>query len=155
MNKRYVVGLSEQERAELLALTRKGTQRARQCRRAQILLLADDGQTDQQIAAALHAGVATVERLRKRCVEEGLEAALNDKPRPGRERKLDGKQEALLVALACAPPPEGRAKWTMQLLADQMVSLGSVEELSDETVRRRLKETNCSPGANRAGVCPR
>jgi transposase len=155
MTKRYVVRLSDQERAALLALTRKGTQRARKCRRAQILLLADEGQTDAQIAAALHAGIATVERLRKRCVEEGLEAALNEKPRPGRERKLDGKQEAFLVALACAPAPEGRAQWTMQLLADQMVSLGLVEELSDETVRRRLKETSCSPGASRAGVCPR
>ena len=155
MNKRYVVSLSDQERAALLALTRKGTQRARKCRRAQSLLLADEGQTDAQIAAAVHAGIATVERLRQRCVEEGLEAALNDKPRPGRERKLDGKQEAFLVALACTPAPEGRAKWTMQLLADQMVTLGLVEELSDETVRRRLKETSCSPGAARAGVCPR
>lgn len=155
MNKRFVVALTEQERAELLALTRKGTQRARKCRRAQILLLADEGQTDRQIAAALHAGVATVERLRKRCVEAGLEAALNDQPRPGRERKLDGKQEAFLVALACSPPPQGRADWSMQLLADQMVALGLVTELSDETVRRRLKETRCSPGASKAGACPR
>jgi transposase len=153
MNKRYVVGLSDQERAALLALTRKGTQRARKCRRAQILLLADEGQTDRQIAAALHAGVATVERLRKRCVEEGLEAALNDKPRPGRERKLDGKQEAFLVALACSPPPEGHAQWSLQLLAEQMVALEVVAALSDETVRRRLKETRLSPGASRAGVC--
>ena len=155
MNKRFVVALTESERAELLALTRKGTQRARKCRRAQILLLADEGHTDRQIAAALHAGVATVERLRKRCVEEGLAAALNDKPRPGRERKLDGKQEAFLVALACSPPPEGRAQWSMQLLADQMVALGLVEELSDETVRRRLKETRCSPGGSKAGACQR
>jgi transposase len=155
MNKRHVVRLSDQERAELLALTRKGTQRARKCRRAQILLLADEGRTDAQIAVALHAGIATIERLRKRCVEAGLEAALNDKPRPGREPKLDGKQEAFLVALACSPPPAGRAKWTMQLLADQLVTLGLVDELSDETVRRRLKETTCSPGASRAGVCPR
>lgn len=155
MSKRYVVSLSDEERTELLVLTRKGTQRARKCRRAQILLLADEGQTDAQIAAALHAGIATVERLRKRCVEVGLEAALNDKPRPGRERKLDGKQEAFLVALACSPPPEGRAQWSMQLLADQMVTLGVVGELSDETVRRRLKETNCSPGASRVGASPR
>jgi transposase len=155
MNKRYVIELTDPERAELLALTRKGTQRARKCRRAQILLLADEGQTDCQIAAALHAGVATVERLRKRCVEEGLEAALNDKPRPGRERKLDGKQEAFLVALACSPPPEGHAKWSMQLLADEMVALDMVAALSDETVRRRLKETNCSRGASRAGVSRR
>jgi transposase len=153
MNKRYVVALSDQERATLLALTRKGTQRVRKCRRAQILLLADDGQTDCQIAAALHAGIATIERLRKRCVEEGLEAALNDKPRPGRERKLDGKQEAFLVALACSPPPEGHAHWSMQLLADQLVAVGLVDELSDETVRRRLKETSFSRGASRVGAC--
>ena len=153
MNKRYVVALSELERAILLALTRKGTQRVRKCRRAQILLLADDGQTDCQIAAALHAGIATIERLRKRCVEAGLEAALNDKPRPGRERKLDGKQEAFLVALACSPPPEGHAQWSMQLLADQLVALGLVDELSDETVRRRLKETSFSRGASRVGAC--
>src|SRR5262245_35923725 len=136
MSKRYLVDLSEAERQDLLDLTRKGTVRVRRCRRAQILLLADEGETDVQVASALHVGTATVERTRKRFVEEGLDAALSERPRPGRERKLDGKQEAFLVALACTPPPEGRTHWTMQLLAERLVTLGVVEELSDETVRR-------------------
>jgi hypothetical protein len=96
-----------------------------------------------------------VERTRQRFVEEGFAAALAEKPRPGRDRKLDGKQEAFLVALDCSPAPEGHAKWSMQLLADRMVTLGLVEALSDETVRRRLKETNCNPGARSVGACPR
>jgi transposase len=100
----------------------------------------------------LHIGHATVERTRQRFVEEGLAAALVEKPRPGGERKLDGKQEAFLVALVCSAPPVGRAKWSMQLLADRLVTLGMVETLSDETVRRRLKETNCSPGGRSVGA---
>jgi transposase len=151
--KRYHVDLSEPERADLLALTQKGTAAARKVRRAQVLLLADDGKSDRQIAEALHTGVATVERLRKRFVEEGLAAALAEKPRPGAQRKLDGKQEALLVALACSAPPEGRRSWTMQLLAERLVALGVVNSLSDETVRRLLKQTRSSPGSKGAGVC--
>jgi transposase len=152
--KLYVIDLTAQERATLEALLQKGKSSARQFRRAQTLLLAADGWTDAAIAQALHIGHATVERTRQRLVEEGFEAALIEKPRPGRERKLDGKQEALLVALACSPAPEGRAKWSMPLPADRMVTLGAVETRSDETVRRRLKETNCSPGGRSVGVCP-
>jgi transposase len=151
--KRYRIDLSEQERTSLLALIQKGKAAARKVRRAHLLLLCAEGQTDRQIAVALHTGTATVERLRKRFVEEGLEAALSEKPRPGARRKLDGKQEAFLVALTCSAPPEGRRCWTMQLLADRLVELGLVEAVSDETVRRLLKQTNSSRGSSRVGVC--
>jgi transposase len=153
--KRYYVDLSEAERATLLGLIQKGKAAARKIRRAHTVLLAADGKTDAQIAEALHTGIATVERVRKRFVEEGLEAALTEKPRPGAKRKLDGKQEALLVALTCSTPPEGRRRWTMQLLANRLVELGVIEALSDETVRRLLKQTTSSPGSSRVGVCPK
>jgi transposase len=152
--KLYIVDLSPAERARLDALLQKGKASARMLRRARTLLLAADGFSDAAIAQVLSIGHATVERTRQRWVEEGLEAALTERPRPGGERKLDGKQEAFLVALACSEPPEGRAKWTMQLLAERLVTLGLVETLSDETVRRRLKETNCSPGGRSAGASP-
>src|SRR5437762_10408514 len=153
--KLYRVDLSEAERTTLLGLIQKGKAAARKVRRAHVLLLADEGKTDHQISEALHTGTATVERLRKRFVEEGLEAALSEKPRPGARRKLDGKQEAFLVALTCSAPPEGRRCWTMQLLADRLVELGLVEAVSDETVRRLLKQTRSSRGSSRAGVCQR
>jgi transposase len=152
--KLYRVDLSQQERTTLLTLIQKGKSAARKVRRAHVLLLAAEGQTDRQIAAALHTGTATVERVRKRFVEEGLDAALAEKPRPGAKRKLDGKQEALLVALTCSAPPAGRRCWTMQLLADRLVELGVVVALSDETVRRRLKQTTSNRGSSGAGVCP-
>jgi transposase len=153
--KRYIVDLTPEERTSLDALTRKGKAAARSIRRAQTLLLADEGLTDAAIALRLNIGHATVERTRQRFVEEGLDAALSEKPRPGARRKLDGKQEAFLVALACSDPPEGRAKWTMQLLADRLVTLGVVETLSDETVRQRLKQTNSNRGGRSAGASRR
>jgi len=153
--KLYRVDLSETERTTLLGLIQKGKTAARKVRRAHVLLLAAEGKTDRQISEPLHTGTATVERLRKRFVEEGLEAALAEKPRPGAQRKLDGKQEALLVALTCSTPPEGRRHWTMQLLADRLVELGVVGSLSDETVRRLLKQTTSSPGNSGVGVCPK
>lgn len=113
MAKRYIVTLTEDERTHLRALTKSGKVSARKLTRAHILLQADTGGLDAAIAAALHVGIATVERVRKRCVEEGLEAALCERPRPGGQRKLDGKQEAFLLALACSTPPEGRTSWTM------------------------------------------
>jgi transposase len=155
MAKRYLVTLSEDERAHLLALTKKGKVAARKLMRAHILLQADAGVADTAIAAALHAGTATVERIRKRFVEEGLEAALSERPRPGGRRKLDGKQEALLIALACSTPSEGRKCWTMQLLADKLVELHVVDTISDETIRRTLKKTPSSHGARRPGAFPR
>ncbi len=140
MNKRYIVDLTAAERAGLLALLHKGVAPARRLTRAHILLLAAEGGTDQGIAAALHVHAATVERTRRRFVEGGVERALSDQPRPGGRPKLNGKQEAYLVALACSRAPEGRAQWTMQLLADRLVELGVVDAISDETVRRTLKK---------------
>ncbi len=146
MTKLYRVDLTEEERAHLLDLTRHGRAPARRIRRAQTLLLAADGHADAAIAQALHIGRATVERTRKRFVLEGFDASLSEHSRPGGTLKLDGKQEAFLVALACSDAPKGRQRWTMQLLADRMVALGVVESLSDETVRRTLKRGRSSRG---------
>ena len=141
MRKRYVVNLADDERTTLLDLVRKGTVAARKLTRAHILLHADENVSDQAIADALHVGRATVERSRKRFVEGGLDGALTDHPRPGGQRKLDGKAEATLVAWACSTPPDDHTRWTMQLLADKLVALKLVETISDETVRRTLKKT--------------
>jgi transposase len=113
MAKKYIVNLADDERAPLLALTTRGKVSARRLSRAHGLLQADTGLSDDAIAQALHRGTATVARIRKRFVEEGREAALSERPRPGGQRKLDGKQEAFLIALACSAPPEGRTCWTM------------------------------------------
>lgn len=146
MAKRYLVTLTEEARGHLLELTKKGQISARKLTRAHILLQADAGVSDKAVAAALHIGIATVERIRKRFVEEGRAAALSERPRPGGQRKLDGKQEAFLIALACSTPPEGRQCWTMQLLADRLVAVQVVAAISDETVRRTLKKTGSNRG---------
>ena len=127
----------------------------RQRRRHQILLLADQGRTDEQIVQATGAGPSTVERLRKRFVREGLEAALAEKPRRGAPAKLDGKQEALIVALACSDAPQGHAAWTARLLASRAVALEVVESISESTVRRLLKKTRSSRGRSGRGACRR
>jgi transposase len=114
MAKKSSVTLTDEERVQLLALTKRGQVSARRLTRAHLLLLADAGVSDEAIAQALHIGTATVERTRKRFVEAGLEAALTERPRPGGPRKLNGKQAAFLIALACSSPPEGRTCWTMQ-----------------------------------------
>jgi transposase len=145
-NKIYLVNLSDGERQQLLDLVNKGKASARQFKRAHILLQAHDGATDTAIATSLHIGVATVERIRKRFVEGNLERALHEDPRPGKELKLDDKQEAFLIATACSTPPAGQKRWTMQLLADEMVRLQKIDAISDETVRRTLKKTNSSRG---------
>jgi transposase len=139
MVKKYTVDLTEEEGKQVLELTRKGKASARKIKRAQILLLAHAGKKDETITEGLQVGVATVERIRRKFVEGGLEFALNEAPRSGGSPKLDGKQEAFLIALACRQPPEGRKTWTMQLLADHLVTLGVVDSISDETVRRTLK----------------
>jgi transposase len=154
MAKKYIVTLTDDERAQLLALTKRGKVSARRLTRAHLLLQADTGLSDEAIAQALHIGTATVERIRKRFVEEGLKAALAERPRPGGQRKLDGKQEAFLIALACSTPPEGRPCWTMQLLAERLVELQVIEAISDETVRRTLKKTPSNRGRRRPGVFP-
>ena len=147
--KKYRVTLTDEERQDLLALIAAGKAAAQRLAHARILLKADaaDGRPawpDGRIAEAVEVSVATVERVRQRFVEQGLEAALVRKPqdRPSRDLKLDGRAEARLVALACSPPPEGRAIWTMQLLADKLVELEVVDSISDETVRLALKKTS-------------
>ena len=141
MRKLHVVRLTSEERSRLKEMTQKGTMQVRSLKRAQALLLSDEGMKDRWIAERLGIVVETVERTRKRFVEAGLDAALTEKPRPGAKPLLDAKGEAHLVALVCSDPPEGHRKWTMQLLADRMVELKYVESISDETVRRRLKKT--------------
>ncbi len=143
--KKYLVDLTADERESLRQLVRRGKHSSRKVTRARILLLATEGATDEQIVAALSIGVATVERTRKRFVEEGLEC-LTERPRRGPARKLTGKQEAHLVAVACSTPPEGRARWTLSLLADKVVELKFATTVARETVRQVLKKTNSNPG---------
>lgn len=142
INVRYQVELSQDERAELKALLAGGNQAARKLKRAQILLAADAGAQDEVIAATVGVGGSTVYRTKRRFVLGNLEAALSEEPRPGAARKLSGKEEALLVATACSKPPTGRARWTLELLAGEMVKLTEHGELSRETVRRRLAEND-------------
>jgi len=151
-NKKYIVDLTEGERNELVALTSKGTVRARKMKRAQILLKADQSATDVEIVAALGVSRPCVERIRRRFVAGGLARALNEDPRPGQRHKLDGKQSARLIAEACSLPPQGHARWTLRLLADRVVSLGLAGKISHETVRQTLKKTISSPGGKKNGV---
>ena len=153
--KLYRVSLTQDEREHLLGVTRRGKSTGRKVKRALILCKADEGLTDRQVAEALLVGPATVSRVRQRFVEGGLQRALDDLPRPGQRRKLDGKQEAHLVAVACSAPPEGHARWTLQLLADQAVKLELTGSISRETVRQVLKKTNSSRGGRRSGASPR
>jgi transposase len=146
MAKKYMVNLTKDERAQLLGLLKKGKISARKLCRAQILRQADAGASDTIIAAAVHVDVRTVERLRKRFVEEGLEAALNEHRRPGGKPKLGGRQEAFLLALACSKAPQGRERWTMRLLADRVIEVGLVTSISEDTVRRTLKKTMSDRG---------
>src|SRR5713101_6248348 len=155
MNVRYRVELSEAERCELTAMLSKGKRAARKLKRAQILLAADAGCSDEEIARTVAVGGSTVYRTKRRFVEGNLERALSEDPRPGAERKLTGKEEALLVATACANPPKGRARWTLELLADAMVKLTGHESLSGETVRRRLAENGLKPWRKDMWCIPR
>ena len=145
MNIGYRVELNEAERAELTVLLNGGKHAARKIKRAQILLAADAGVGDDAIAASVAVGGSTVYRTKKRFVQGNLELALSEQARPGASRKLSGKQTALLVATACSNPPEGRKRWTLDLLAGTMVKLTEHEGLSRETVRRRLAEDDLKP----------
>ena len=145
MNVRYRVELSRVEREQLRGLLSGGQQAARKLKRAQILLAADAGASEEAIAASVAVGGSTVYRTKRRFVEGNLEAALSEEPRPGAGRKLSAKEEALLVATACATPPAGRARWTLELLAGEMVKLTGHAGLSRETVRRRLAENKLKP----------
>ena len=145
MNLRYRVELSQAERDELKALLSGGRHAVRKVKRAQILLAADAGASDEEIATSLGVGGSTVYRTKRRFVLGNLELALREEPRPGAERKLSGKEEALLVATTCSSPPEGRARWTLDLLAGAMVRLTEHDSISRDTVRRRLAENEIKP----------
>ncbi|MGH6815006.1 MAG: IS630 family transposase [Hyphomicrobiaceae bacterium] len=145
MNIRYGVDLTAAERDELNKLLSAGKCSARKLKRAQILLAADAGSSDEEIERTIGASGSTIYRTKRRFVEVSLEAALNEEPRAGAERKLSGKQEALLIATACSKPPAGRARWTLELLAGEFVKLTEHESLSRETVRRRLAENDLKP----------
>src|SRR4051794_30373036 len=145
MNIGYRVDLSDAERSDLEALLRGGRHAARKLKRAQILLAADAGMPDETIAQSLGVGGSTVYRTKRRFVEGNLDKARHEDPRPGAARKLSAQEEALLVATACSRPPEGRARWTLELLAGEMVRLTAHESLSRETVRRRLAENELKP----------
>ena len=148
MAKRYRVTLTQEEREQLHLMISRGKSDARKLAHARVLLQADESEggprrTDEQVASALDVSTRTVERVRERFVEQGLEAALL--PRPSKRayaRKLDGRQEARLIALACSGPPAGKARWTLRMLADEMVELEVIDSLSHETVRQALKKTS-------------
>ena len=151
----YRVNLSQDQRGHLLDIARRGKSSARKVKRSLILCKADEGLTDEQVSEALLVSPSTVYRVRRRFVEEGMESALNERARPGQRRKLDGKQEAHLVAVACSQAPEGHTHWTLQLLADKVVQLEFSDAVSLETVRQILKKTNSNHGRRRSGVSPR
>ena len=142
----HQVRLTNEDRATLHDLLKVGEHSSRTIARGYILLLAHQGKSDDEIVQTLEVGRATVQRVRKRYCQKGLDYALTELPRPGAKPRLDGKQEAYLVALACSEAPEGRTCWTLELLANRLVQLHIVDSISDETVRRVLKKTNSNPG---------
>jgi transposase len=157
MRPKYIVTLTADERHHLENLISSGKHSARSITRARILLKTDcgpkgPGEDDEEIVAALDTSLSTVHRVRERFVTESLDAAVNTRsPKRVYERRLDGTQEAQLIALACSAPPEGRGRWTMQLLASRLVELGYVERVSKETVRTTLKKTRSSRGSKSSG----
>ncbi len=152
---KYRITLTDWERGELQSLLSKGRHAARKLTRARVLLLSDEGKTEAEIVSALGVSAVTVERLRKRCAEEGVEAALVDRPRPGAKLKLDERQRARLIAEVCSSPGDGHARWPLKLLANRVVELGLAESISPETIRAYLKKTISSPGKSRNGASPR
>jgi transposase len=154
MDKKYIVDLTTEERPDLEGRLRGGQMSVRKVKRIQILLKADEGWSDERIAEALDVGLSTVERTRRKFVERGLEEAItNRRSRREYPRKLDGKAEAHLLALLCGPVPAGYARWSLRLLADELVKIEGVEvdDISHETVRQTLKKTNLSLGAKKNG----
>ena len=149
---KYKVELNESERTHLKELASRGETSARKVKRALVLLKADEGLIDRDIAGGLMISASTVGRVRTRFVEEGLDSALIERTRPGQKRKLDGRQEAHLIAVACSDAPEGHADWTLQLIADKAVAMGFAESISLETVRQILKKTNSNRGRRRSGA---
>jgi transposase len=155
MNIRYRVTLSAEERSDLLEMVQGGKVAARRIKRAQILLAADLRSTDEEIARNVSVGTSTVYRTKQRFVEEGFEAALGEASRPGAPRKLDVEDEAILCALACSKPPTGRARWSLQLLAGEMVRLTVHTKISEETIRRRLGEMQLKPWQEKMWCIPK
>ena len=154
MDKKYIVDLTSEERSDLAGRLRGGQMSVRKVKRIQILFKADEGWSDERIAEALDVGLSTVERTRRKFVERGLEETItNRRPRREYPRKLDGKAEAHLIALLCGPAPAGYARWSLRLLADELVKMEGVEVegISYETVRQTLKKTNLSLGAKKNG----
>ena len=143
--KKYLVDLTDLEKLELEKLLKGGSHQSRKLTRARILLLANDGKTDNEIVKALQTARPTVERTRRRFVEEGLDC-LQEKLRHGARPRLDERQQAHLIAVACSPAPTGFARWTLQLLADKAVELGFADSIAKETIRQMLKKTNSNRG---------
>ena len=143
--------LTSQQRKQLDKFIRSGAAQARTLTKARILLLTDYSQdahrTDEEIASALGVSMSTIVRVRQRCAQEGVDAALHDKARPGRPPKITGEIEAQITVLACSDPPPGHARWTLRLLADKTVELGYLDSISHMAISNRLKKTRCSPGA--------
>jgi transposase len=155
MNVRYRVDLEEGERQQLEALIAGGCRAVRKVKRAQILLAAAAGRSDEQIARTVQVGTSTVYRTKRRFVEESLEAALSEDARPGGKRKLAASEEVLLIALACSTPPHGRATWTLALLADALVQLTPHEQISRHTIGRRLEDNDLKPWQRKMWCVPR
>lgn len=159
MGKKYYVTLSDDERNELNELIQKGKTQGYRIKHAQILLKLDEipenkKWTIERIGEAYHAGHSSISHIAKRFVHEGLEAALGRKEQANRHRKIDGEVEAHIVAIACSESPEGRERWTLQLIADELVHLGVVENISTTTVMKTLKKTNLSHGRRKNGAFP-
>lgn len=150
--KKYLVELTEDERAELVSLIRGGRESVRKVKRALVLLAVDDGDKDEVIAGKVRVSAGTVARIRQRFAEEGLQSALSERPRPGKAHMLDGRQEAYMFALACSEAPEGHAKWTLRLLANRLVELEIVESISHHTVARMLKRGSSNRGNASSGA---
>ena len=158
MGKKYIVTLSGEEKRELLKLVKTGKSSARKIIHANILLQTNSdsvqkGKTDEEISEILHTSTLTIQRTRRRCVEEGIESAINRKPhRRTKPRRLDGEGEAKLVQLCCSEAPEGRSKWTLKLLADELIRLEIVPSIAPSTVGETLKKTNCIHGETKNGA---
>lgn len=153
MKARYIVELSPSERASLQAMVSSGKGMARDLKRAQVLLASSSGMVDEAVARALSVSVTTIFRTKRRFVLEGVEAAIRDRSRPGAARKLTGKEEAILIATACSTPPAGRARWTLELLAGEVMRLTG-REVSRETARRRLAENELKPWKEKMWCIP-
>jgi len=154
MAHKYLVDLTDEEQGYLQEVIRKGKTTACRVARAHVLRHAATGATDAELAVTLHRGIASVHRIRQRCVDAGLRAALSERPRAGSPPVLTGKQAAFLVALACSTPPAGRHRWALQLLADRCVELRQIDMISPDTVGRVLKKTISNRGNVKHGVFP-